>query len=380
MRVIRWGDGTRWGDINARWGSPSYVLEPGDPGYRVPPPPEGAAPSPKPNRQTMSNNATPTNRTILLSLAHSIHAGQLTHAASVGLMHHLAAGMDAAIKKLEGDPAADPASAANKGSQLLYRECVDATRDAEAALRDLSDGPVKTWLDGYRTIMKGIHGSKPNAGWVAAGFAADSNAVPRKHEARRTLLGAARSYLVAHPTYEASLPQPSGPALAITAAQALALQTQMQTADTLINTRTAEQVTCKTMRDADVAALYDEVSGTTAELSDILAADDARWEVFGLNIPAHPNPPGAVASLTVTAAGAGRELASWEYATRAEYYRIFLQRIGIDPDPVNVEDARDLEYTFRDLVPGTTIKAYVIPMNDGGPGPASPTVTKVVGA
>ncbi len=33
MRPLRWNDGTKWGDPNARWGDPSYVLEPGDPGY-----------------------------------------------------------------------------------------------------------------------------------------------------------------------------------------------------------------------------------------------------------------------------------------------------------------------------------------------------------
>ena len=34
MRPIKYGDGTRYGDKNARWGSPfSYVLQPGDPGY-----------------------------------------------------------------------------------------------------------------------------------------------------------------------------------------------------------------------------------------------------------------------------------------------------------------------------------------------------------
>ncbi len=35
-RVIRWGDGTRFGDPNAYWGSPSYVLQPGDPGFVAP--------------------------------------------------------------------------------------------------------------------------------------------------------------------------------------------------------------------------------------------------------------------------------------------------------------------------------------------------------
>jgi hypothetical protein len=33
MRPILWGSGVKYGDPNARWGSPSYLLEPGDPGY-----------------------------------------------------------------------------------------------------------------------------------------------------------------------------------------------------------------------------------------------------------------------------------------------------------------------------------------------------------
>jgi hypothetical protein len=34
MRPIRWDDGTRYDDVNARWGdSGSYLLESGDPGH-----------------------------------------------------------------------------------------------------------------------------------------------------------------------------------------------------------------------------------------------------------------------------------------------------------------------------------------------------------
>ena len=328
----------------------------------------------------MNSNATPTNRIILSSLARNIYTGQLGIGAGVGLLHHLAAGMDAAIKKLDGDPTAGPGSAANKGSQLVFRDSVDAAGDAEAALKTLSDTVVKTWLDGYRSVMQGIHGKRCNAGWAAAGFPQGTTAVPRNHDSRQALVTAARAYLGAHGNYEASLPQATGPNLAVTAAQALAFQTDMQTAKTLINSTTSQQAGAKTARDADVEALYQEVSGTIGELGDLMGAADPRWEVFGLNIPAGPNPPLGVASLTVTAAGPGRELAAWPYAVRAEYYRLFLKRIGVDADFVNVADARDLEHTFKGLTPGTTIEAYVVPMNDGGAGPASPTVSKGVGA
>ncbi len=375
-----WGDGTQYGDPNARWGNPSYVLEPGDPGYVVPAPAKQDSAKRKTKGHIMSSNITPTSRNVLLALAGRMHAGQVTYGATVGLHHHQAAAMDEIIKKIIGDPAAQAGSAANKGSQLLYRDCVDATGDAETAHRDLSDGPVKLWLDGYRKVMGGIHGAKADAGWVAAGFPPGHTNVPRNHDARLALLGSARAYLAAHSCYETSLPQASGPALAVTAAEALARHTAMQTAQTLINTRAAEQATCKAARDADVEALYAEVSATTTELGDLLEDNDPRWELFGLNIPANPNPPAGVDTLSVISAGPGRELVAWSYAPRAEYYRLYLKRVGVDDAPVNVADPRDLEHTVRDLTAGGTIEVQVVPMNSGGAGAASPLVTKVVGA
>jgi hypothetical protein len=42
MKPITWNSGYKWNDPNLRWGSPSYVLEPGDPGYVDPNPFAGA--------------------------------------------------------------------------------------------------------------------------------------------------------------------------------------------------------------------------------------------------------------------------------------------------------------------------------------------------
>ena len=33
MKIAYWDSGLHWDDPNLRWGSPSYLLEPGDPGY-----------------------------------------------------------------------------------------------------------------------------------------------------------------------------------------------------------------------------------------------------------------------------------------------------------------------------------------------------------
>ena len=374
MRPIRWDDGTRFDDVNARWGDPSYVLEAGDPGYVIPPPVEGAFPKHKHKHKTMSSNATPKNQNVLTALARRILTGQIAHGASVGLTKHLPAAMEACIEKIDGDPGAAAGSAANKGSQLVYRECVGASQAAESAMVALSETTVKTWLEGYRKIIESVHGKSANAGWQAAGFEQGSTAVPRTHNARASLVTAARAYLAAHSTYETTLPHGPSDTLPITAARALQLQTDLTAAFALIDTRDAEQAACKATRDADQAALFDEVSMTIAELRDELEPDDVRWELFGLNIPANPNPPEAVASLELTAAGAGRVLFSWIYAVRAEYYRVFLKRVGVDAEFINVDDASDLEYIAKNLAPGSSIEGYVVPVNDGGEGPASPTV------
>ena len=163
--------------------------------------------------------------------------------------------------------------------------------------------------------------------------------------------------------------------LAITAAEALSLHAAMQAAEALIDTRKQAQSAAKLVGGGDVDGLYDEVSGTIAELRGLLSVTDPRWELFGLNIPANPTVPEGVGSLTVTAAGVGRLLAAWTYAVRAEYYRVFLKRVGVDDEAVNVADPRDLEYTLKDLTPGTTVEVFVVPMNGAGAGGASPTVS-----
>ena len=324
-------------------------------------------------------NETPENQKVLLAVAKKIRAGAATLQDVIGLHHHRDTTLTTAILKLEGDPAAAPGSNANKGSQLVYKSCEDAAKDARSALKTLSDGTVKTLLSAYRDVLERIHGKKHNAGWAAAGFT-DGVSVPREHDKRQSLLAAMRSYLAANAGYEASLPQPGGTPLAVTAAAALALGTTFQAAFDLINSSEAEQANCKNARDADKKGLFEEVSGTIKELNGLLAADDPRWENFGLNIPANPNPPEPVTAVTLTAVGTGREELAWTAATRATYYRLFVKVDGVDTDFRFLKRDTDLDHTLTDLTPGTTISAYVIAANPGGEAIASPTVTKVVGA
>jgi hypothetical protein len=376
MKVIRFDAGFRFDDPNSFWGDPSYQLEPGDPGYINTAPAAGAS---QPRKGTKTMNETPENQKVLLALAKNMRAGAAALQDVIGLHHHRDTTLNAAILKLEGDPAATPGSNANKGSQLVYKMSEDVAGDARSALKTLSDGEVKKLLTAYHDVMEGVHGRKHNAGWAAAGFTTNTR-VPREHDQRQTLLAMMRSYLAANAGHEASLPQPIGPPLAVTAAAALALGATFQAAFDLVNTKEGDQANCKTLRDADKNALSAEVSGTINELRRLLAADDPRWENFGLNIPANPNPPEAVESLTLTAQGTGREALAWTPAVRASYYRIFIKIEGVDADFRFLKRDEDLDHTLNDLTPGSTVSIYVVAANAGGEAAPSPTVTKVVGA
>ena len=54
MRVATFDSGLRFDDKNLRWGSPSYLLEPGDPGYV---PPDSPPPPPQPAKKRKTMNA-----------------------------------------------------------------------------------------------------------------------------------------------------------------------------------------------------------------------------------------------------------------------------------------------------------------------------------
>lgn len=81
MRVAKWDDPSlRYDDVNFYWGDPSYVLEPGDPGYQPPtvtPPPAAPPPKKKPFRRKTAALEKPTepnstNQTIMSTFQYNI--------------------------------------------------------------------------------------------------------------------------------------------------------------------------------------------------------------------------------------------------------------------------------------------------------------------
>lgn len=368
MRVLRWDDGTRFDDPNAYWGDPSYVLEPGDPGYVGPAPPP-AAPLPlKKGKRIMSSNATPNNLKVLRSLAHDLADGLHHIEVTINMKQNKEADLRADLLPLEGDPAATPGTAAFKGSMLVYDESQSITAAAEAAVNALSKGPVYDFLLAASDLLRGVLSRRWSSAWIPTGFPGSSTSVPVAQDQRFALLLSLKNYFTANPTYERNQP----PHPEVTAAKAAALHAQVSDARDLANLKAGQQEAAKNTRDAHKQVLYKRVMGTIAELRQVLAVDSPHWETLGLNIPANPTPPEAVAAVTLTAAGTGRILAEWARPKRAERYRVLRQIVGTDPDFVEADVVEALEVTLKQLPPGAVVKVKIVATNEGGDAAASP--------
>ena len=67
-------------------------------------------------------------------------------------------------------------------------------------------------------------------------------------------------------------------------------------------------------------------------------------------------------------------------ARRATYYRLFIKVEGVDADFRFLTRDYDFDHVFKDLLPGSTVSAYVVAANSAGEAPPSPTVTKTLPA
>lgn len=356
MRILRFDAGETWDNPNARWGDPSYVLEPGDPGY-IPP-----HPSPeKPRRhRTMSNNPIPVPERPMLALAEDVADGCATHETEVGLKAVKEADLRLSLTALKGSPTAAPPVL---GLIYLFKQAELATGAAEAERR-AKDGEVKTFLSAARTSLVPILGAAPSAEWALAGFTngqGNSNAVPSNQEARLQCLSALAVYLSQHPTYEvpAGTPRPE-----VTAARALLLHQQLSNCRQAANSASTAQGVALNNKTAGFGTLRRQLIALVDELQLRLADDDERWEVFGLNIPANPRAPEPATDLDLSNAGTGRVAAEWTRGTRSNDDRIFIQVVGVDPDWREYgKSGGDSEELLKNLPSGATVKVKIIALN-----------------
>ncbi len=373
MRVLRFDSGETWDNPNSRWGNPSYILEPNDPGY-LDPNPSPATSSPTYN--TMSNNEIPRPERPLLARAEDCADGCTALQDTIPLKLVREGDIRLILTSLKGDSTASPPVVG-----LIYQfNQKDQALGAALTERKNKDLECKDYLTVVRVSLAAILGSDPSDEWALAGFThapeSNSNAVPRTQEGRLQCLAALAVYLTQHPTYEVPA---GGPRAEVTAARAQALHNQLSTCRAAVNQASKDQDDALKAKRAALQSLRRILIALVDELQLRLPDDDARWEVFGLNIPANPRAPEPATDLTLTSAGLNRAAAEWEPGTRSDDDLILIQIVGVDAEYREYgKSGGDGEEILKNLPSGATVKIKIIALNGSLRAPDGPEAQIVI--
>lgn len=355
MRIATFDSGLRFDDPNLYWGNPSYLLEPGDPGYVDPNPPAPTQPTP---HKSMSNNEIPENLKVLMAMAEDAADGCADIEVAIGLKAVKEADLRAVLTLLKGTLSPAPAV---PGLITLYDQSKEDTSAAKAALKS-KDAEANRFLTDARDVLKKILGTAWSPEWVLAGFTEPgSTAVPNTQDERFASLAALAQYLTMHPTYEVA---GGGPHPEVTAARATLLHTQVGAARTLVNSRETAQEQAKDARNGAADNLRALMIALVDEVTLRIGPDDARWETLGLNIPSNPRAPEPASALTLEPAGPGRVLAEWERGRRSNNNRLLIQVVGVDADFREYGKSGNVtEFTIKDLPTGATVRVKILALN-----------------
>lgn len=311
----------------------------------------------KTNPKTMASNPTPDDDDILIALAEDLADGCHDHEVSIGIKQNTEAVIRAALagvtsaRSLEGtkrglvDAAYDTLQAADAAGELILKNC--------------------------RLRLVKVLGPQYNAGWQTAGWPNNNTAIPSNQDQRFTLLGSLKNYFTANPAAESV-------DMEATAAICTPAHTAVSNARAAVNTAETNHTTAKKATVAALKTLRKRVRGLIDELGTLLAEDDARYEAFGLNIPANASAPEDIEELTLTALGGGKVHVEWSYATRMTGTRVLRKLPGPDEEFASVGTSAGLEKVLAGQPVGALIEIQVVPYNDGGDGGASPVKSVTV--
>jgi len=358
LRVMRWGDGTKWGDPNARWGSPSYVLEPGDPGY-VPPPVPPNPPTKKKGRKNVASNPTPDRIDELIASGEDLYDGLNQDAVNLN------------IKKN------DPVTVRGKLDALIAtNNALKAAQGAEPAAYQLlrtADSNAKGFITAAIKVISLSLGNAWSDAWVATGLPDKTAGMPGTQDKRFAALGGLAAYFTANPTMEVTTPK-----LTVTAALAETRYQAFSDARQAVANALSNSAAKMMPRDNAVAAFKACYRSAVDEIGECISDDDPRWYDFGLNRPADGAQPGLPMHVVASAIGSGRVLVQLAGARRANSFNYYRQITGTDPKPVKVQNTQGTQLVIDNLPAGATVQITVAAVNDAGEGQPSAPISVVV--
>ncbi len=306
----------------------------------------------------MSSNPTPDNNDILRALADRLADGCHQHETPIGIKQNTEAAIRANITALaQGE--------LNVGMKK------QALSDAFSAL-EVADAAGLEVLKNCKLRLAAKLGQRWNPAWEPTGFPNQSTAVPDTMDPRFTLLDSLKNYFTAVPASESA-------DMGATAAICGAAWTALSDARQAVANAESAQTTAFTNRTNAENALRKRVRGLIDELGGLIGDDDPRWEDFGLNIPANPSAPEAVASVVVAQASNHRLEVTWPYAVRAIRYIIEIFIVGVDTEWRTGANSIDLTVILKNLTAGQVVNVRIVAANDGGNAAPSPEAQETVG-
>jgi len=303
----------------------------------------------------MAANPTPTSDSVLLARLTDMARACAEHGEEIGLKINTGVVMAAALQ-------------ATKEALVEVGKRKQARGERRKALRE-ADVAAERTLGRCRLRLVMFYGQNFNVQWDAAGFPDHSTQVPESQAQRSALLSHLVGWFQSNPALESTDMQ-------ATATTCEAAHAAYQAAHTAVNrSKTELRVAVKT-KDMAMRMLRDRFRSVIGELTVLLAADDARWRWFGLQVPAQLSTPRPVPAAQVEKLAAGDWRVTWQRGTHATRYRVQLQRPG-ETTFENLATVHGFEITLppMDLLPGSVLQ--IIAANEAGE--ASPCLVVLSG-
>jgi len=305
----------------------------------------------------MASNALPRELDELISLAEDCADGAQQLEATIVLKQNM-----------EADIRAD----------LLDLTTKRGTYDALVGLNEAKENAVtlarsnaRGGLTAARDRLKQIFGSGPGDAWQAAGWPNDSVAVPSTSEKILPLLMSVKLYLTANAANEVA-------ALGVTATNMQTLHTALSNAVAARNLHKDTRTAALGLRNTAIEKLRTRLRGLIGELEQLLDPMSPHWLTFGLKRPGAPDSPDAVTGTQAIPMGTAKLRVKCNPAARAEYYQIWIQIVGTDPELHLVESPTEPDKILENLPVGATVKAQMRAVNETGPGPFGAEVQAVI--
>jgi hypothetical protein len=213
----------------------------------------------------MAANPCPRHTGKLRSFADHLLEGAHLHGEDIDLKQNDEAAMREAI-------ATAAQAELEAGQALTHRAATYQTLDA-------ADVAGRATLSDCKLRLAQKMGQRWSAAWEATGFPERSTAVPRTMDPRYVLLGSLKLYFTSRPEHESA-------DHSATAAQCEAAWKVIHDARLAVNLAESAVTKAIRARRAAVKALRKRCRGLVVELWVLLPRDDARYQSFGLKIPA----------------------------------------------------------------------------------------------